>query len=132
MSPVRLTHNTFQRTEFHDEHQQYRADDRSPASDGSGQGRAERGTEWIMLVLYKAAQEIAEELINTWTAFGQFCRTRVGVEPQTMLNAWLLPIVGEIEQTLKRYSDVKADPAKVEEYAEMICKGWDRRFSKTW
>src|SRR5678816_594088 len=36
--------------------------------------------------LMLAARDTAQDLVNTWEAFGAFCRTRVGVSPKVMLG----------------------------------------------
>jgi hypothetical protein len=83
-----------------------------------------------VLALSLAAQEVAQDLVNTWEAFGRFCRTRVGVTPETMLRAWGFPVAGDFEETLKRYARLKPDPEKVKEYTRYICVSWDERFGR--
>ena len=57
------------------------------------------------------------------------CRTRLGVEPETMLRAWQFPLE-EFAETLKNYEHVKPDAAKVDEYTGYIAKQWDLRFRR--
>jgi hypothetical protein len=71
--------------------------------------------------------DVSKDLIKVWDAFGAFCRTRLGVGPETMMRAWQFPLE-ELQVTLKRYDKSKPDPAKVKEYCGYICKQWDRRF----
>jgi hypothetical protein len=71
--------------------------------------------------------DVAKDLVEVWAAFGHFCRTRLGVEPETMLRAWQFPF-DEFLATLKRYEKLKPDPTKVKEYCGYITKQWDRRF----
>ena len=85
-------------------------------------------TDEIFLAFAKAAHDIAQQLVDTWEAFGRFCRERVGVEPETLLDAWGFPVSGDFTAMLKRYENVKPDPAKVEEYFGLICSNWDKRF----
>ena len=91
--------------------------------------RSEHFTACGMVLLLSAADGIAKDLVNTWAAFGAFCRTRVGVEPETMLRAWQFPLE-DFRETLKTYGKVKPDPRKVKEYSGYICKHWDRRFRR--
>jgi hypothetical protein len=91
--------------------------------------RAEHFTACGMLSLLLAARDAAQELVNTWEAFGAFCRTRVGVSPEVMLRAWQFPVAGDFEETLKRYAHLKPDPQKVKEYTRHICINWDRWFN---
>jgi hypothetical protein len=93
------------------------------------QKRAEHFTACGMLSLLVAAKETAQDLVNTWEAFGAFCRTRVGVEPEVMLRAWQFPVAGDFEAMLKHYSTLKPDPAKVKQYTHWICINWDRQFN---
>jgi hypothetical protein len=67
-------------------------------------------------------------LKTAWEAFEKFCRTRPGVEAKTLLTAWKLPSVGEIEALLKTHPNVKPDAAEVEEYFRLLCVLWDNRF----
>ena len=92
--------------------------------------RSEHFTACSILAVTLAAKDIAQDLVNTWEALGRFCRTRVGVTPETMLRAWQFPMAGDFEETLKRYSQLKPDPQKAKEYTTYICKQWDERFGR--
>src|SRR5690349_21783090 len=50
--------------------------------------RAEHFTACGLLAITLAEKDIAQDLVETWAAFSRFCRTRVGVTPETMLRAW--------------------------------------------
>jgi hypothetical protein len=89
--------------------------------------RAEHFTACGMVALLCAAKDIAQDLVDTWAAFGRFCHGRLGVSPETMLKAWQFPLV-EFKETLDQYEKVKPNPAKVTEYFGYITKQWDRRF----
>jgi hypothetical protein len=91
------------------------------------QKRSEYFTTCCAVVLLGAMNDVAKDLVNVWSAFGAFCRTRLGVSPETMMRAWQFPLDDFLE-TLKRYDKTKPDPAKVKEYVGYICKQWDRRF----
>jgi hypothetical protein len=93
------------------------------------QRRSEHFTACGVVVLLSAINGIAQDLADSWTAFGRFCRTRLGVSPETMLKAWEFPLE-EFQNTLNRYDKVKPDPKKVEEYFGYISKQWDRRFNR--
>jgi len=93
------------------------------------QKRAEHFTACGMLSLMLAARDTAQDLVNTWEAFGAFCRTRLGVTPEVMLRAWRFPVAGEFEETLKRYAHLKPDPQNVKQYTRWICVNWDRWFN---
>jgi hypothetical protein len=89
--------------------------------------RVEHFTTSNVVELLCVMEEIAKDLVNTWVAFGAFCRTRLGVSPETMMKAWQFPLDDFLE-TLRRYDKTQPDPAKVKEYLGYICKQWDRRF----
>jgi hypothetical protein len=91
------------------------------------QRRSEYFTTCCALVLLGAMNDVAKDLVNTWAAFGAFCRTRLGVEPETMMRAWQFPLE-DFLQTLKLYDKTKPDPAKVKDYLGYLCKQWDRHF----
>ena len=91
------------------------------------QRRSEYFTTCCGVVILSAINDVAKDLVDVWAAFGHFCRTRIGVEPETMLRAWQFPF-DDFFETLRRYEKVKPDPAKVKEYAGYISKQWDRRF----
>jgi hypothetical protein len=92
--------------------------------------RAEHFTACSVLALTLAARDVAQDLVDTWEAFGRFCRTRVGVSPETMLRAWGFPVAGDLSEMLERYAHLKPDPQKVDEYTHYICKHWDERFGR--
>jgi hypothetical protein len=89
--------------------------------------RVEHFTTCNVVELLCVMEDVARDLVNTWAAFGAFCRTRLGVGPETMMRAWQFP-VEELEETLRRYEKTKPDPAKVKEYIGYITKQWDGRF----
>jgi hypothetical protein len=92
--------------------------------------RVQGMTDTVFLALFRTAHEHAQQLANTWEAFGRFCRDRVGVTPETMLDAWGFPIAADFKGMLKRYERVKPDPAKVDEYFGLITSSWDKRFGE--
>ena len=49
-----------------------------------------------------------------WAAFGHFCRTRIGVEPETMPRAWQFRL-DDFLATSEHYEKMKPDPKKVKE-----------------
>ena len=91
--------------------------------------RAQHFTACGKLSLMLAARDTAQDLVNTWAAFGAFCRTRVGVSPEVMLRAWQFPVAGDFEEALGRYAHLKPDPQKVKQYTRHICLNWDRWFN---
>jgi hypothetical protein len=121
-----------------EEDDSFRDDGRQPAERHRDHGRrldavqrrAEHFTAGSVLALSLAAQDVAQDLVNTWEALGRFCRTRVGVSPETILAAWGFPVAGEFEQTLKRYAHLKPQPEKVKEYTHYICVNWDRLYGR--
>ena len=74
------------------------------------------------------ARAVAQDLLDVWTAFERFCRQWLGVGAATMLNAWQMPLLADVEQMLRRYADVKPDPAKADLYYGYLCGTWDRKF----
>jgi hypothetical protein len=91
------------------------------------QRRSEYFTSCSALVILGAMNDVAKDLVDVWAAFGHFCRTRIGVEPETMLRAWQFPF-DDFLATLNRYEKTQPDPAKVKEYCGYIARQWDRRF----
>jgi hypothetical protein len=85
-------------------------------------------TDYVFLALCDAANRLAADLANTWEAFGRFTRTRLGIAPETLLDAWGFPIAADFKDMLKRYEHVKPDPAMVDEYFKLITTMWDKRF----
>ena len=94
------------------------------------QRRAEHFTAGGMAALLLAAKDIAQDLVDTWAAFGAFCRTRVGVTPETMLGAWGFPVLGEFQDMLAHYAGLEPDRQKVRQYSGYMCTPWDRRFGR--
>jgi hypothetical protein len=71
------------------------------------QRRSEYFTTCSALVILGAMNDVAKDLVDVWAAFGHFCRTRVGVEPETMLRAWRFPL-DDFLATLRRYDHAPA------------------------
>jgi hypothetical protein len=90
--------------------------------------RAQRSTDCILQPLARAACAVATEFVTAWRAFGRFCRERLGVPPETMLEAWGFPVPEDYRATAEQYDHVKPDPADVDEYFRHVCVHWDRRF----
>lgn len=90
--------------------------------------RAEHFTACGTVLLLKAMDGVAKDMVNTWAAFDRFCRSRLGVTAETMLKAWEFPLE-EFQETLKRYEKTTPDPARVKEYFGYITKQWDERFN---
>ena len=85
----------------------------------------------LLKVLNAAARDLAE----VWTAYDRFCRDRLGVSAETMLTAWEFPTGGEVVEMLGRYSLVKPEPAKVDEYFGLYCgrgAGGSGRVAEPW
>jgi hypothetical protein len=91
--------------------------------------RVEQFTTRGVVELLCVMEDVARELVNTWAAFGAFCRTRLGVSPETMMRAWQFPLE-EFQETLKRFEKTRPDPAKVDQYFGYITKQWDERFGQ--
>jgi hypothetical protein len=90
--------------------------------------RMQRTTNFVFTHLFLTARTQAQQLADTWEAFGRFCRTRVGVAPEVLRDAWGKPIAADFKDMVRRYPDVKPDEKKVNEYLGMIYRGWDRHF----
>jgi hypothetical protein len=90
--------------------------------------RAQRSTDCILQPLARAAYVVATEFVTAWRAFGRFCRERLRVSPETMLEAWGFPAPEDYRATAEQYDHIKPDPAKEEEYFRHVCVHWDRRF----
>jgi hypothetical protein len=92
--------------------------------------RLQATTDRTFASLLATAHNLAKELAEVWTAFDRFCHSRLGVSAETLLGAWEFPTGGEVTEALRRYKDVKPDPAKVDEYAGIYTRAWDRRFGE--
>ena len=97
------------------------AGDDFPQRMGAVEDRAEHASALIAVVLARAAVNVAQDLVDIWAAFERFCRSRVGVSPRTMLNAWG-PLADDFEQALACYPKLKPDPAKADEYFGLILR----------
>ncbi len=85
-------------------------------------------TDYTFASLLATAQELAGELASVWAGFDGFCQSRLGVPATTLLEAWDFPTGNEVVDMLRRYGQVKPDPAKVDEYCGIYCRAWDQRF----
>jgi hypothetical protein len=92
--------------------------------------RMQATTDLTFLSLLGAAHALVQQLADVWAGFDRFCRSRLGVAAETLLGAWEFPIGGDFIEMLGRYTDVKPDPAKVDEYAAIYCAAWDRKFGE--
>lgn len=76
----------------------------------------------------QAAKECVGELATTWEGFGQFCRTELRLEPETLLRAWHISPEVTLE-ALAACPDAKPDEKRAAELAAVFRKGWERRVS---
>ena len=90
--------------------------------------RTQHATDVVLAPLLAATASVAQDLVNVWTAYGRFCRSRLGVPPEVMMRAWEMPLLADVELMLKDYAAVRPQPEKVAEYADCCCATWDRRF----
>jgi hypothetical protein len=84
--------------------------------------RMQRTTDFVFTHLLLTARTHAQQLPDTWEAFGRVCQTRVGMAPEVLLDR---PIAADCKAMVRRYPDVKPDEAKVDEYLDLISQGWD-------
>jgi hypothetical protein len=92
------------------------------------ENRAEHTTELIVGVLARTGQDLAGELVNVWTAFSDFCTTRLGMTAERMLAACGYPAREELGTVLKQYAHLKAEEKSTSEYRDALYSVWDRRF----
>ena len=64
-----------------------------------------------------------------WSAYDAFCRSRVGMPPERLLEAFEYPGRQELAETLARHKDVPTDDETTAMYQEALCRVWDRRFA---
>jgi hypothetical protein len=72
-------------------------------------------------------RDLATEARAVWDGFSHFCRAELGLPPETVLRAHFAPVLDRFERQREALDTAKPDPAKVEEYANVLTLGWRRR-----
>jgi hypothetical protein len=67
------------------------------------------------------------EVAAIWGAFSGFARIEIGVEPKTLIKAWIGPVLPEIEAIEEALDSTEVDPEKLEEYGSMLRELWRKR-----
>jgi hypothetical protein len=75
----------------------------------------------------RLVRDLATEARAVWDGFSHFCRTELGLPPETVLRAHFAPVLDRLERQREALDRAKPDPAKVEEYANVLTVGWRRR-----
>ena len=75
----------------------------------------------------RLVRDLATEARAVWDGFSHFCRTELGLPPETVLRAHFAPLLDRLERQREALDRAKPDPAKVEEYANVLTLGWRRR-----
>ncbi len=74
--------------------------------------------------LAEGAQALVTEIQTIWEAFSRFCRVEMGEEPETVLLAWVPPMVGWIEGALNTADAVQVDADLLLEYERALTNAW--------
>ncbi len=96
-----------------------RADEVAEALASEGQDAADADDE-----LEAMAEALATEVGTLRAAFSRFCQSEIGAEPETLLRAWLPPMVSWIEGALNAVDDVRVDGNLLLEYETALTKAW--------
>jgi hypothetical protein len=70
------------------------------------------------------SEALATEVATVWEAFSRVCRAEMGVEPETVLLAWLPPMQGWIEGALNAADGVRVDDEVLFEYETELTNAW--------
>ncbi len=74
--------------------------------------------------LRERAEALALEACTFWEAFSRFCRTKMKLEPETVLFAHFPPILSWIEETLNSKDKLQVDENLAEEYEAALTEVW--------
>jgi hypothetical protein len=74
--------------------------------------------------LAEGAQALVTEIWTLWEAFSRFCRAEMEAEPETVLLAWVSPMVGWIEGALNSTDAVHVDADLLLEYERALTNAW--------
>src|SRR5207247_5533387 len=67
--------------------------------------------------------DLAAEVRAMWEAFSRFCRAELCLEPETVLGAHFVPLLGRLERQRETLDRVEPDPARVDECADLLTRG---------
>jgi len=95
-------------------------DDDDDDDDGGGGGDRDDDED----ELAEGAQALVTEIQTIWEAFSRFCRAEMGAEPETVLLAWVSPMVGWIEGALSAADAVQVDADLLLEYERALTNAW--------
>ena len=74
--------------------------------------------------LAEVAEALATEVRTLWEAFSRFCRAEMETEPETVLLAWVPPMVGWIEGALNTSDGVRVDADILLQYETALTDAW--------
>jgi hypothetical protein len=74
--------------------------------------------------LEEVSEALATEVATLWEAFSRACRAEMGVEPETILLAWLPPMQGWIEGALNAADGILVDADLLLEYETALTNAW--------
>ena len=92
---------------------------------GNGNGRAL--PDIVATVSERILEDLAAELRAIWDAFSRFCRAELYLEPETVLGAHFAPLLERLERQRDTLDRAEPDPARVDEYAALLTRGWRHR-----
>ena len=90
--------------------------------------RAERWSRRLIRRVRQAELALASQMKGIWSAYDAFCRSRLGMAGERLLEAFDYPARQAIARMLRRHQDVAVDEAAAVAYRERMCSFWDRRF----
>jgi hypothetical protein len=80
--------------------------------------------EWFLGVTQRLTRTLETLVSEQWEAFSLFCRRDLTLEPETVLKSCMAPMLGMVQEALAEIKGIEPDPAKVEEYRDIMGKMW--------
>jgi hypothetical protein len=78
-------------------------------------GKARAALNVLPRLSERLVRDLAMEARAVWDGFTHFCRTELGLPPETVLRAHYAPVLDRLERQREALDRAKPDPAKVEE-----------------
>ena len=80
--------------------------------------------QWFLGVNQRLIHTLEAVVLEQWEAFSQFSREDLALEPTTVLKSCMAPMLERVEEALSEIKGIEPDPAKVEEYRDIMGKMW--------
>jgi hypothetical protein len=91
------------------------------------EARVEKTAGFAPEVLEELERELVEEARTLWEAFAGFCEEELGIGPETLLEAYFEPMLGQAEELRALASRPDApgpNPALLNEHREAMSGAW--------